>query len=132
MRIDADTPKVRPTSASKVWSLYSDLDHTNALDVLRLQENYDLSGGVASKEDKLLQLRRFFFTTVESVARGTPARETGNAAATPPTNRYPCADEAHVKAFLQRMLLKYPQWASPCPPRPCSQSEAVKHGSRAG
>ena len=87
--------------------MYSDLDHTNALDLLRLQEKYDLSGGVASKDNKVLQLRRFFFTAVESVARGNLGEKL--AAASPPSNRYPCADEAHVKTFLHKMLVKYPQ-----------------------
>jgi hypothetical protein len=98
--------------ATRMWDFYSDLDHCNALDVLRLQETYDLRGGVATTEQKTLQLRRFFFTAVESIARGTLARETGNAAAKPPTNVYPAADEAHVMTFLRRMLSKHPSFDS--------------------
>ena len=111
-RVDADTPKMVQLKATRMWDFYSDLDHCNALDVLRLQETYDLRGGVATTEQKTLQLRRFFFTAVESIARGTLARETGNAAAKPPTNVYPAADEAHVMTFLRRMLSKHPSFDS--------------------
>lgn len=103
-RIEADTPRAVSVRATRTFDLYLDADHTNAIDLLRLQEKYDLGGGVATIEQKRLQLRRFYYTSVESVARGTPARETGNAAATPPTNRYPCADEAHVGAFLSKSV----------------------------
>ena len=111
-RVEADTPKMVQLKATRMWDFYSDLDHCNALDVLRLQETYDLRGGVATTEQKTLQLRRFFFTAVESIARGTLARETGNAAAKPPTNVYPAADEAHVMTFLRRMLSKHPSFDS--------------------
>ena len=57
------------------------------------------------EEQKRAQLQRFFFTAVEHVAKGVPVDA--------PAVHYPRADEAHVRAFLQTMLRKYPAYDNP-------------------
>ncbi len=45
--------------------LFSDIDHSDALFLLYYQEQYDLKGGTATREEKVAQLKRFWNTDEE-------------------------------------------------------------------